>query len=90
MSVELQNRAKAWLSGAQRGAPGYALDSMADYFIGSYAANGQVDLSGDWIGYLRAGVSGSLEAAQRSSGHDAEFFREAAEILKAIEAEGQA
>jgi hypothetical protein len=62
---------------------------MADWFIGVYASNGHVDLSGDWIDYLRAGVSGSLQEAERTSGEDATFFREAAEILRAIEAEGQ-
>jgi hypothetical protein len=89
MSAELQNRAKAWLSQPLRRTPDYAHDSMADWFIGVYASNGQVDLSGDWIHYLRAGVSGSLQEAEGSSGQDAIFFREAAEILRAIEAEGQ-
>jgi hypothetical protein len=62
---------------------------MADWFIGVYAGNGHVDLTGDYPDYLRAGLSGSLDAAKRSSGHDAAFFQEAAEILRAIEAEGQ-
>ena len=90
MSVELQNRAKAWVGQPQRSTPEYQLDSMADWFIGVYAANGRVDLTGDYLAYLRAGVSGSLDVANRSSGQDAAFFREAAEILRAIEAEGQA
>jgi len=89
MSVELQNRARAWLEQPQRNAPEYQPDSMADWFIGVYAANGRVDLTGDYLAYLRAGVSGSLDVAKRSSGQDAAFFREAAEILRAIEAEGQ-
>jgi hypothetical protein len=62
---------------------------MADWFIGVYGANGQVDLTGDYLDYLRAAVSGNHEAEKRSSGKDAAFFREAAEILRAIEAEGQ-
>ena len=89
MSAELQNRARAWLSQPQRLAPEYAADSMADWFIGSYATSGQVDLSGDWLHYLRSGVAENLEATERSSGQDAAFFREAAEILKAVEAEVQ-
>lgn len=44
MSVELLNRAKAWLGQPQRSAPEYQLDSMANCFIGVYAGNGQVDL----------------------------------------------
>jgi hypothetical protein len=36
---------------------------------------------------LRSAVSGSLQEAERSSGQDAIFFQEAAEILRAIEAE---
>lgn len=89
MSLELQNRAKAWVGQPQRSAPEYRLNSMADWFIGVYASNGQVDLTGDFLDYLRAGLSGSLEEAKRSSGQDAAFFREAAEILRAIEAERQ-
>lgn len=89
MSAELQNRAKAWLSQPQRRTPDYPDDSMADWFIGVYASSGRVDLSGDWLDYLRAGVSGSLQEAERSSGQDAIFLREAAEILRAIEAEGE-
>ena len=87
MSLEIQNRAKAWLAQPQRRMPDYAADTMADWFIGVYAANGVVDLSGDFIDYLRAGISGSLEEATKDSGQDAVFFREAAEILSAIEAE---
>ena len=89
MSTELQNRAKAWLKHPKHRTPDHAHDSMADWFIGVYASNGHVDLTGDWIDYLRAGVSGSLQEAERSSGQDAIFFCEAAEILRAIEAEGQ-
>jgi hypothetical protein len=62
---------------------------MADWFIGVYASNGQVDLRGDRIDYLRAGVSGALQAGEESSGQDAMFFREAADILRAVEAEGK-
>jgi hypothetical protein len=87
MSAEIQNRARAWLNQPQRRTPDYAADSMTDWFIASYATSGHVDLSGDWLQYLRSGVVESLEAAQRNSGEDAAFFREAAEILKAVEAE---
>ena len=90
MSAELQNRAKSWLNQPQRQRPDYANDcSMADWFIGSYGSSGRVDLSGDFIAYLRSGVAESVEAAEKSSGEDASFFREAAAILRAIEAEGQ-
>ncbi len=89
MSAELQNRAKAWLSQPQRRTADYTHDSMADWFIGSYGASGRVDLSGDFIAYLRSGVAECLDAAEKSSGQDAGFFQEAAAILKAIEAEGQ-
>ncbi len=90
MSVELQNRARAWLNQPQRSAPEYQLDSMADWFIGVYASNGRVDLDGDFLAYLRAGVSGSLQTAKGASGQDAAFFLEAAAILRAIETEAQA
>ena len=89
MSVELQKRAMAWQSQPQRSAPEYRLDSHADWFIGVYASNGCVDLRGDWLDYLRSGVAERLYLAERGSGPDAAFYREAAEILKAIETEAQ-
>jgi len=63
---------------------------MADWFIGVYATKGHVDLSGDWLAYLNSAVAGSLWEAERTSGEDAAFFREAAEILNAIKSESQA
>ena len=89
MSAKLQKRAKTWLSQPQRQTADYAHDSMADWFIGSYGANGRVDLSVDFIAYLRSGVAECLGTAEKSSAQDAGFLREAAAILTAIEAEGQ-
>ena len=60
---------------------------MADWFIGVYAAKGHVDLGGDWLAYLNSAVARGLWEADRNSGEDAAFFREAAEILKAIRSE---
>ncbi len=90
MSAELQNRAKAWLALPQRRRVEYAGDSMADWFIGAYATKGQVDLSGDWLAYLNSAVAGSLWEAERASGENVDFYREAAGILKAIKSECQA
>ena len=86
MSAELQSRAKAWSD--QRNRQRAVQDiSMTDYFIQVYANKGHLDLDPEHAEILRLCFRESFAEATTKSGEDAEFARETALILRAIQAE---
>jgi hypothetical protein len=90
MSAELQARARALRGRQHPDGPAYVPDTLGDWAIGSYAASGHIDLDTDYIESLSLCVMQAVQEAERRSGEAAAYFCEAAEILKAIQAEAQA
>jgi hypothetical protein len=89
MSQNLQARAKAFLERPIPDGMPYADDNLTDGFISRYAAEDKIDPSPEVMDLMQICLLESESAANapgRSSEEQA-FFRESAEILRAIMAE---
>jgi hypothetical protein len=89
MSAELQARAKAFLDRQIPAEIRYVPDSLSERFLATYAAKGKVDLDGELAEILEICVIEAFHAADSKAGAEAEYFRECALLLQAIQAEAQ-
>jgi hypothetical protein len=87
MSSKLQARAKAFLDRPIPEGMPYVPDSLPERFVALYATNGAVTLDAELSEILDICVLEAFNAADSKLGEEAEFFRESAEILRAIQAE---
>ncbi len=88
MSAELRARAKAFLHRAVPEDVPYAPDSIAERLIATYAERGRLPDDPETAELLElAGMESAAMADRMGSTAGAEYFREGAEILQAIQAE---
>jgi hypothetical protein len=87
MSSKLQARAKVFLDRPIPDGMPYVQDSLSERFVAMYAADGSVALDAELSEILDICVLEAFNAADTKLGEEAEFFRESAEILQAIQAE---
>jgi hypothetical protein len=89
MSAQLRARAKAFLERPiPQGMP-YVPDSISERFLVAYATDGKLDVDPEMLDLLEICILEGHNAADTKSGDEADFFRESAEILEAIQAEMQ-
>lgn len=86
----LQERARVFLERPIPKGITYVPDSFAERFIKKYAAEGKVKNDPESLELIEICATESQEAAKKSTGEEQEYFRESAEILKAILAEAAA
>lgn len=87
MTSKLQARAKAFLDRPIPEGMPYVPDSLSERFVVMYAADGFLTLDPELSEILDICVLEAFNAADSKLGEEAEFFRESAEILQAIQAE---
>ena len=84
MSLGLQNRAKAFLEKSVPEEVDYVPDSISELFIREYAAEGRVGLDPERYELLQICMEEADLAAAEKTGAAKDFFRESAELLRAI------
>lgn len=89
MSAELQARAKSFLDRPIPDGMPYVSDSLSERFISTYAATGTLAVDPELAELLGLCVLEAFHVADSKAGEEAEFFRESALILQAIQAELQ-
>ena len=87
MSARLRTRAKAFVDRPIPEGMSYIPDSLSERFVATYAATGTVDLDPELAEILHLCVLEAFNASDGKIGEEAEFFRESALILHAIQAE---
>lgn len=90
MSSELQAKARAFLERPIPVGMSYQPGSLSEQFIVTYAADGTFDLNLELTELLGLCIREAFDTSARRAGEEANFFRESASILQAIQAESTA
>ena len=84
MSAQLQDRAKRFTKLPVPKSPDYVPGSMAERFIATYASDGKLQPDDETRELLEMIVVEAEDMVSQKTGVDQAYFRESAEILRAM------